>query len=83
MEVGRREMYSSACFKIARICFEMRNNNLKAVPKLSLILVFMGVTNETVAQGIRYAVVYRAQMHAATRYVELSLYVENYEHKGT
>jgi len=40
----------------------MRNNNLKAVPKLSLILVLMGVTNETLEQGMRYWVGYRAQM---------------------
>jgi hypothetical protein len=60
----------------------MRNNNLKAVPKLSLILGLMAVTNETLELGMRYWVGYRAQMHAAARYVELSLYVKNYKHLG-
>jgi len=58
----------------------MRNNNLKAVLKLSLILGLMGVTNDTLELGIRYWLGYRAQIHVATRYVKLSLYVKNYKH---
>ena len=61
----------------------MRNKNLKAVPKLYLIVGLMGVTNETLELRMRYCVGYGAQMHAPTRYVNLSLYVKNYKPKGS
>jgi hypothetical protein len=52
---------------------------MKKVSKLSAILGLMGVANETLELGMRYWVGYRGKMHAATRYVKLSLYVKNYK----